>query len=69
MTKKNKYKTRARALQEETGWSYSECLRLVRTKTENEIDVLVERRVDGTDLGLALTELNRHRRWQHDHGR
>ena len=28
--KKSKEKTAARALQAETGWSYSECLRIVR---------------------------------------
>ena len=28
--KKSKEKSEARALQAETGWSYSECLRLVR---------------------------------------
>jgi hypothetical protein len=45
MTMKTPEKKRARALQEQTGWSYSECLRLVRTKTEDEIDVVIEERV------------------------
>ncbi len=44
MTKKNPYKTRARALQEDTGWRYTECLRIVKTKTEAEIDALIEKR-------------------------
>lgn len=44
MSTKNKYQKRARALQEETGWSYMECLRQCQTKTEDEIDVLIEQR-------------------------
>ncbi len=41
MTTKNKEQRVARALQEDTGWSYCQCLDLVRTKTEAEIDALV----------------------------
>ncbi len=50
MTTKSSEKKRARALQEDTGWSYSECLRLVREKTEDEIDELVKQRA--IDLGF-----------------
>jgi hypothetical protein len=41
VTTKNKEQREARALQEDTGWSYCQCLDLVRTKTEAEIDALV----------------------------
>ena len=34
MTCKTRAKSAARALQTETGWSYSECLRLVRIAAE-----------------------------------
>lgn len=51
MTAKNADKKRARALQEDTGWSYSECLRIVREKTEDEIDELIRQRAE--DLGAA----------------
>jgi hypothetical protein len=34
-------KRRARALQDRTGWSYSECLRCVRTMTPEAIEVLI----------------------------
>lgn len=44
MTAKSSEKTRARALQQDTGWSYSECLRLVRTKTEDQLDELIRER-------------------------
>jgi hypothetical protein len=45
VTGKRPDKVRARALQEQTGWSYSHCLRLVRTKTEEQIDEMVEAEV------------------------
>lgn len=44
MSSKTPEQKRARALQEQTKWSYSECLRLVRTKTEDEIDLVIEER-------------------------
>ena len=39
MTAKSKDKTLARSLQEETGWTYSECLRLVRIALAEGIEV------------------------------
>ncbi len=44
VTTKNREQREARALQEDTGWSYCQCLDLVRTKTEAEIDALVAER-------------------------
>jgi hypothetical protein len=41
---KTREKTRARNLQEQTGWSYMECLRCVRTMTEDQIDELIDER-------------------------
>ncbi len=41
MSQKTPEKVQARALQERTGWSYSECLRCVRTMTEEEIENLI----------------------------
>lgn len=35
---------RARALQGRTGWSYSECLRCVRTMTDEQIEKLITER-------------------------
>lgn len=38
-------KRSVRALQSRTGWTYSECLRVVRARmTEAEIEALIERR-------------------------
>ena len=51
MTAKTSDKKRARALQEDTGWSYMECLRVVREKTEDEIDELIKQRA--IDLGAT----------------
>lgn len=39
----------ARALQDRTGWSYSECLRCVRELTATEIEALVVERRAGDD--------------------
>jgi len=47
-------KKRARRLQKQTGWSYSECLRCVRSMSENEIDELIDER--------ARKELERERK-------
>jgi hypothetical protein len=44
MTSKTTEKKRSRALQEQTGWGYQECLRCVRTMTEDQIDELIEQR-------------------------
>lgn len=44
MSCETREKTLARALQEDTDWSYSECLRCVRTLTEDEIDALILQR-------------------------
>lgn len=41
---KTKEQKRARSLQKDTGWSYSECLRVVRSMTEDEINELVDER-------------------------
>ena len=41
---KTSQQKRARRLQQQTGWSYSECLRCVRTMTEDQIDNLIELR-------------------------
>lgn len=41
MTQKRTEKTRARALQANTGWSYQYCLNCVRTMTEPQIDAHV----------------------------
>jgi hypothetical protein len=41
MTQKNSEKKRARALQERTGWSYSEALRCARTMTSEAIEKLI----------------------------
>jgi hypothetical protein len=41
MTIKSRNKTRARELQEKTGWSYSECLRLVREHPSETIESLM----------------------------
>jgi hypothetical protein len=49
-------KKRARALQEQTGWHYTECLSLVRTKTEEQIDALVETRPRGEHFTAAMLE-------------
>lgn len=38
---KSREQREARGLQERTGWSYSECLRCVRTMTAEDIDHLV----------------------------
>jgi hypothetical protein len=46
MTTKSPEKKRARALQEQTGWAYSDCLRCVRTMTEEQIDVLIAERAN-----------------------
>jgi len=48
MTQKSKEKTRARALQANTGWSYQYCLNCVHTMTEEQIDARV--REKGADL-------------------
>ena len=37
----DKTKKRARALQTRTGWSYSECLRCVRTMTDDAVEALI----------------------------
>lgn len=44
MADNTREKKEARALQSRTGWSYSECLRCVRTMTAAEIDALVAQR-------------------------
>ena len=44
MTKMTPDKERARALQKRTGWSYSECLRVVRTLDEAAIEKLITER-------------------------
>lgn len=44
MTQKTPEKVKARALQDRTGWSYSECLRCVRTMSEMEIEALIAKR-------------------------
>lgn len=45
MTQKTPDKKRARELQSKTGWSYSECLRCVRTMSDEQIARLIwERR-------------------------
>ena len=44
MSKKSPEKKKARALQQRTSWSYSECLRCVRTMTDDQIEQLVEQR-------------------------
>jgi hypothetical protein len=38
----------ARALQQRTGWSYSECLRLVRTETPDSIERIITERATTT---------------------
>ena len=40
----NKEKVRARELQERTGWSYSECLRCIRTLSPEQIEALIAER-------------------------
>ena len=40
MSQKTSEQKRARALQDETGWSYCECLRCVREMTQEQIDQL-----------------------------
>ena len=48
MSSKTAVQKRARALQARTGWSYSECLRCVKTMTPEAIEVLVDlRAVEG----------------------
>jgi hypothetical protein len=42
MTQKNAEKTKARALQERTGWTYQECLLRVRTLTPEALDILIK---------------------------
>lgn len=49
MSRNRTEQKKARALQEDTGWTYSECLRLVREKTEEEIDQLIEERKKGQE--------------------
>lgn len=44
MTTRTPEQKRARALQEQTGWTYSECLRRARTMTEEQIDDLIDER-------------------------
>lgn len=44
MTIKTPDKKRARALQNRTAWSYSECLRCVQTMDEGEIERLILQR-------------------------
>lgn len=36
MSSKDRFQKRARAIQKDTGWSYSECLRLARENITNE---------------------------------
>jgi hypothetical protein len=42
MSSKTPEQKKARALQDRTDWSYSECLRLVREKTPEEIEALIK---------------------------
>lgn len=45
MSSKDKYQKRARRMQKDTGWSYSECLRLARSEiSEPAFEVLVKMR-------------------------
>lgn len=45
MSSKDKYQKRARSIQRETGWSYSECLRLAKSEiSEPALRVLIEMR-------------------------
>lgn len=53
MSSKTREQKRARALQAETGWSYTECLRLVLAKSEDEIDVVMEQRAAAAKEALS----------------
>jgi hypothetical protein len=45
MSSKDRFQRRARHIQKETGWSYSECLRLSRSEiTEEALEVLKKMR-------------------------
>lgn len=44
MPKNAKVKKLTRALQERTGWSYSECLRCIRELTPEQVEALIEER-------------------------
>ena len=46
MTTKSKNKSKARELQQRTGWHYAECLRCVRTLTPAEIEELIRKRTE-----------------------
>ncbi len=46
MSRKSPEKKKARALQRQTSWSYSECLRCVRTMTPEQIGQLALKRAD-----------------------
>lgn len=39
----NKKKRMVRAIQEDTGWSYQQCLNLLRNHSEAEVDAIVAR--------------------------